>query len=97
MRNSPQARMIFPEVSFPTIKVPQPDGSILFKPGKPVAVEAEIGTREAARLLGMFRRWVETECELGRFKTAHKPGTQPKSNWKIARSEVLARREMEPN
>jgi hypothetical protein len=77
--------------------VPQPDGSILVKPGKPVVAEAEIGTREAARMLGMSRRWVETECELGRFKTAHKPGTQPKSMWKIARAEVLDRRENQPD
>jgi hypothetical protein len=88
--------MTVPEVFFPSVKVPQSDGSVLFKAGKPFVAQAEIGTREAAWILGKFRRWVENECELGRFKTARKPGTQPTGWWRIERSEVLARREMEP-
>jgi hypothetical protein len=80
-----------PTVIVPAIRIPQPDGSILFKAGKPVVVEEQIGTAEAARLLGMSQRWVITECILGRFKTAYQPSGRVHGNWKIARTEVLAR------
>jgi hypothetical protein len=85
-----------PTVVIPAIRIPQPDGSVLFRPGKPVIIEPMIGTTEASRLLGMSRRWVEAQCDLGRFATAHKPGQQPKSRWKISRSEVLDRRQILP-
>ena len=97
MKKPAQARMTFPEVTIPVLKIPQPDGSVLFKAGKPMVVESVIGTREAARLLGVPQRWVITECDLGRFKTAHKPGTRPKCIWKISRAEVLARKSLEPH
>jgi len=97
MKKSAQARMTVPDVFIPIIKVAQADGSILIKPGKPVVVEAMIGTRETARILGMSIRWVIVQCEEGQFKTAYKPGTQLRSWWRIARSEVLARKGLEPN
>lgn len=83
-----------PEIVIPFTKIPQPNGDILIRPGKPVVVEEMIGTSEAARLLGMSRRWVETECSEGRFRTAHKPGTKTKARWKVARSEVMERKQM---
>jgi hypothetical protein len=86
-----------PEVIIPAVCTPQLDGSVLVKAGKPVLVEVEIGTREASRILGRSPRWVRAECDLSRFKTAHKPGTQIGSWWKIARSEVVARKESGQN
>jgi hypothetical protein len=88
--------MTCPQVTIPVLQIPQPDGSILVKAGKPVVVEASISTREAARLLGMSPRWVMKECDLGRFKTAYKPGRQPTSQWRLLRTEVLARKKAEP-
>lgn len=82
-----------PEVVTPTVRIPQPDGSLLFRAGKPVVVEKEIGTAEAARILGLSPRRVEFLCEQGDFTTAHKPGGRPKSRWRIARSEVLERKQ----
>lgn len=96
MINSSKTRMAVPQVYVPAVKVVQLDGSILVKAGKPVVVEELIGTGEAARILGISQRWVETQCSEGRFTTAHKPGQQPNSRWRLARSEVVARKEMEP-
>lgn len=89
-------RAAIPEIIIPTIRIPLPNGEILLRPGKPILAEPEIGVTEAAKLLGMSRRWVELECSLGRFKTAHKPGTQRGSRWKIGRAEVLERKAQPP-
>ena len=83
MKKSAQARMTVPDVFIPIIKVAQADGSILIKPGKPVVVEAMIGTRETACILGMSIRWVIVQCEEGQFKTAYKPGTQLRRLFRI--------------
>ena len=92
MSKRPQARMAaIPEVIIPSVKVFQSDGSVLFKAGKPVVIEAQIGTAEAARIMGMSRRWVIAECEAGKFKTSYRPGLKPRGWWKISRAEVLAR------
>ena len=97
MSKRPQARMAaIPEVIIPSVKVFQSDGSVLFKAGKPVIIEAQIGTAEAAKLLGMSRRWVIAECESGNFKTAHRPGLKARSWWKIARAEALTRLKNQP-
>ena len=94
----PGANIVFetPAVHIPAIRLPMPDGSILFKPGKLEVVESVIDTAEAARLLGLSQRHVEHQCSVGHFKTAYKPGGQPKSKWKIARAEVMARRSSAP-
>lgn len=87
-----------PELYYPTVKIPQADGSVIFAPRKPVVVaEDMVSTREAARIIGMSRRWVQTECDFGHFKTARKLGLGPCAWWKIARSEVLARKGMKPD
>src|ERR1039458_6248017 len=97
MSKRPQARMAaMPEVFFPSVKVLQSDGSVIFKAGKPVIVEPQIGTAEAAKMLGMSRRWVIAECESGNFETAHRPGLKARSWWKLARAEVLARLKNQP-
>ncbi len=97
MKKSAKAPVWRPsEVFIPTIRVPQPNGDILIRAGKPVVLEAMVGTSEAARILGMSVSWVETECREGRFTTAHKPGALSKSIWKVSRTEVLARRDANP-
>jgi hypothetical protein len=85
-----------PEVTVPFTKIPQPDGSILLKPGRPVIAETMITTSKAARLLGMSRNWIIAQCEAGNFRTAHKPGFRPKSQWRISLKEVLDRRPNAP-
>ena len=80
-----------PTVVVPTISIRQPDGSILSRAGKPVIMEDLLNTSTAARLLGMSTRWIQYQCEVGIFKTAHKPGQSPRSQWRIARHEVLSR------
>jgi hypothetical protein len=93
--NSNQAELplfICPTVIIPPVKIPQPDGSILIKAGKPVIVEEEIGIAEAAKILGLSVRHLEYQCSIGLFKTAYKPGGRPRSQWRIARSEVLERK-----
>lgn len=81
-----------PTMYIPAIRVPQPDGSVLIKAGKPVETGADISTLEASKILGISDRRVQYLCQIGNFKTAFKPGGTPKSNWRIARSEVLARK-----
>lgn len=83
-----------PTIIIPPVKIPQPDGSILIKPGKPFIAEATISSAEAARLLGMSQRTINQQCVEGVFKTARKPGGRPKSPWRVAREEVIARLEV---
>lgn len=54
-----------PQVRTPWLKVPQGDGSILLVPGKPVVMEDEVGTREAAGLLGVSQRTMQEYCDGG--------------------------------
>ena len=89
----PQPKMVQPDVVIPVIRIPQADGSVLLRPGKPVVAEPMIGASQAAGLLGASLRWVEAECESGAFKTARRLGRASRSWWKIARAEVLERRE----
>lgn len=81
------------QVHIPTIRLPQADGSLLIKAGRPVVLAEDICTREAARILGLSQRHIETQCHLGDFKSAYKPGGRPKSKWKISLTEVLARKQ----
>jgi len=83
-----------PEAFIPVIQVAQPDGSVLVRPGALVVYEPTISTREAARILGVSIRTVSYQCEIGLFKTACKPGGTPRSPWRIAASEVQARRNL---
>jgi excisionase family DNA binding protein len=87
---------LFADVFTPTITVRQPDGSLLVKAGKPQLVEPTISTAEAAALLGISQRNIQKQCEDGDFKTAVKPGKKTGSRWRIARSEVMARRIWRP-
>lgn len=81
-----------PTVVIPSVKIPQPDGSILIKAGKPFIAEEDMGLTEASKILGLSPRYLEYQCSIGVFKTARKPGGRPRSRWRIARREVMERR-----
>ena len=98
MKKPARAKWTTPEVHFPAERIAQADGSILIRAGKAVVVaEDVVGTSEAARILGMSRRWVDNECDIGHFKTAHKLGVTPRAQWRIDRAEVLARKRIKPD
>jgi excisionase family DNA binding protein len=82
-----------PTVIVPVIKLPQPDGSILIRAGKPYIAEPLITVAETAKLLGLARRTVESMCVDGKFRTAHKPGGRPRSKWLIERAEVMEKKQ----
>jgi hypothetical protein len=76
----------------PYERVPQPGGCVLLKPGKPVVLEDMVGLAEVARIFGMSRRWAQAQCDLGRFKTAWKPGGKIFSQWRVSRAEIMEMR-----
>jgi hypothetical protein len=86
-KRNPAKRTVFT----PTECIPQPDGSVLVRPGRPVVLDDTVGTAEAARILGVSQRWVAWQCELREFRSAYKPGGRLFSNWRLARKEVFAR------
>jgi hypothetical protein len=85
-----------PTVVIPAIRVPQPDGSILIRAGKPYIAEPEMGISEAAKVLGLSARYLEYQCSIGVWKSARKPGGMPRSRWRISRAEVLQRAQAQP-
>lgn len=50
------------------VRLPLPNGEFLMRPGKPVMLEEEIGTREAAALLKVSQRTVEAYRDQGVLK-----------------------------
>lgn len=98
MKKSTRGKWTVPLVHFPAEKIPQADGSVLIRAGKAVVVADDVvGTSEAARMLRMSRRWVDNECDIGHFKTAHKLGITERAQWRIDRAEVLARKRIKPD
>lgn len=87
----PNQKPMSPSVMFPTVRVPQPDGSVLFRPGRPVETPDVIDTDETARLLGISADYVAHLCADGCFPGAYKPSGKPKGKWLIPRHLVLAR------
>lgn len=84
-----------PIVFTPTIKVRQPNGDMLLKPGKPIVLngEDEISTNEAASILGCSSHWVGQMCDQGRLeegKDWRRIGTR--GNYRIKRASILALR-----
>ncbi len=65
LRKSPPSPSPTPPSVTPWIRVPQPDGTFILKPGRPDLEEEEIGTRAAAQLLGLSQRRVKLMCEQG--------------------------------
>lgn len=78
-----------PVIHVPTIKVAQPDGSILFKPGKPEVLkgEDEITAGEFARSTGLSHRHVLNLIEQGKI-TARPLSPLKNSHKRIPRSEL---------
>ena len=83
-------------VFIPAVKIPQPDGSVLIRAGKPELVEDLVECSWAAKRLGLSVRTLNFQCEIGLFKTAHKPSGRPRGKWKISRLEVLERLQFHP-
>lgn len=79
------------------VKIPQPDGSFILKPGRPVVASEEIGTAEAARILGLSRDHVARICDEGKLllegvdwrKLPPKPGTIRGGNYHIKRASII--------
>lgn len=90
--NQIEMPFVAPTLMYPAIRIPQPNGDILIRAGKPVIVGDEIGAVEAARLLGLKPRTLQTMFENGEFATAFKPGRRRNSQWRVSRAEVLERR-----
>ncbi len=84
-----------PIVHVPSIVIPQGNGAYLIKYGAPVVASEEIGTAEAAQLLGLSQRRVQDLCDNGTFRPGidwRKPGTGPNAKYLIRRAAVLLRR-----
>lgn len=75
------------EFDFPTVKIPQGDGSYLIRPGKPVEREELIFPKEAAKLLGCSVFSVYRYVDMG-LLTARQ--TYKKARYRLKRSEVDA-------
>jgi len=82
-----------PAFFVPAVQTRQPDGSVIVRAGKPVAMGENISTAEAAQILGLSQRCIEQQCTEGMFLTAHKPGAKVKSRWMISRAEVWSRKQ----
>ena len=76
-----------PRVEFPTVRLPQPDGSVLMKPGKAVVVPDEIGTAEFATRTGLSQRHVQYLCDVGEIE-ARPMSPRPGSKYLIPVTEV---------
>lgn len=76
-----------PMIRVPVIKVRQPDGSLLFKAGRPEIVEPEVSVAIFHKETGVSKRHIATLCEQGLIQ--HRRLT-PKTGSKILipRSEI---------
>lgn len=83
-------------VHVPIVKVPQPDGSVLVKAGKPQILENEIGTAEFARMTGMSQSYVELLCNEGKLQW-RRMTPKAKSKFLIPASEVTRYLGSNPN
>lgn len=54
--------------SIPIIKLPQPDGSILVKAGKPIVCAPFVSVAEFSKATTLSMRYIEQLCEEGRLK-----------------------------
>ena len=84
-----------PEFFTPTVVARQPDGSLVARAGKPVAVPNGdfITTAEAARRLGFSQGYVEQLCNEGVFIEGEDWWRMGERGWfRIRRAAVLARR-----
>jgi hypothetical protein len=83
------------EVFFPPIKIHQPDGSVLVKPGRAIVLADadEITTGEAARILGVSVDWIGKLCDRGQFAEGRDwRRNGPRGNYRLKREAVLRHR-----
>ena len=81
-----------PVVYTPSIRTRQPDGSILVRAGVPGVLngEDEVGTAEAARIIGCSRDYVGRLCDLGTFvEGVDQRRIGCRGNYRIKRAAVL--------
>jgi hypothetical protein len=80
------------EVFFPPIKIHQPDGSVLVKPGRAIVLAGadEINTAEAARILGVSISYVGALCDHGVFLEGQDwRRLGARGNYRLKRASVL--------
>jgi hypothetical protein len=80
----------FPNLSYhtPTLRIPQADGSMLLKAGKPVLMGDEISVSEFARRTGNSVSTIEREINEGRITEVRRKTTRPKSPFLIKVAEL---------
>ena len=86
-----------PNYITPWMRIPQANGEYILKPGKPVVEETEIGTGEAAKLLGLSQRRVNEMCDEGIFVEGRDwwrpPGRSRNGRYHLKRAAVLRLRQ----
>jgi hypothetical protein len=73
--------------SIPAIKLPQPDGSLLVKPGKPQIIQGEVLTTQFAKATHMSVRNVNLLCHQGQIQH-RRMSVLPRSRILIPREEI---------
>jgi hypothetical protein len=91
------AHLEIPAVTIPAIVTRQPDGSVLVRAGKPVVSSDTIGAKAAGKLLGLSVRTIEKMCLESLIPGATKPGSRPKSRWRIPLQAVLNIKNRQPD
>ena len=89
---APGAKVFDPQVYTPSVKTRLPDGSILVRAGVPVILngEDEVGTAEAARIMGCSRDYVGRLCDEGIFvEGVDQRRIGKRGNYRIKRAAVL--------
>ena len=81
------AKLFAPRVHIPTICIPQPDGGVLVKPGKPQMIGDEIRTSQFAKSTGISISRVEALCMEGKISSRRLTPSK-KSPYIIPRSEL---------
>ena len=71
------------------------DGTIVLRPINVAPADDMITLREASALTGLSIRRLSYLCEIGDFKTAHKPGHGINAHWRIARAEAALRQKVD--
>lgn len=86
---TPRPTTFEPVIHIPAIKVAQPDGSIVVRPGKPEVLkgEDEISPRDFAEATSLSHRRVLTLIDEGHIK-ARPMSPAPNARWRIPRSEL---------
>jgi hypothetical protein len=81
-----------PQIVQSWMKQHQADGSIIYRPGTPVELADEIGTREAAKICGLSQRRINAMCDEGVLLEGRDwwrpPGSRRNGNYRIKRAAI---------